>query len=251
MSEYANNEYTLSKNGMKVFWRTLGQGEPLLLLHGFTGIGEDWDLIFKNPPKGYQLIIPDLRGHGRSTNPSRKFSISQCASDIFSLLDSIKINKFKAIGMSAGAQVLLHMAIRQTQRVTTLVLVSTSHYFPKQARDLMAQFTTDGLLEQQWQELRLRHKNGDDQIRDLFEQGMSFKDNYDDVNFTTSDLVKISAKTMIVHGDNDPFYPIEIPIEMHKSIPQSSLFILPESGHIPIFSKNTETFVNVVLKFLN
>src|SRR5436305_3570862 len=64
-------------NGIEMYYETRGEGEPLVLLHGGGGVGANWDLIFKVPPQGYQLIIPDLRGHGRSTNPLPGFTFRQ------------------------------------------------------------------------------------------------------------------------------------------------------------------------------
>ena len=58
-----------SINGMQMYYEVAGEGEPLVLLHGFAGSGADWRLIFNEPPAGYQLVMPDLRGQGRSTNP--------------------------------------------------------------------------------------------------------------------------------------------------------------------------------------
>ena len=50
-----------------------GAGEPLLWLHGTLGHGPDWRYIFPDPPAGYQLIAPDLRGHGRSTGAAATY----------------------------------------------------------------------------------------------------------------------------------------------------------------------------------
>ena len=53
-------------NTFDMYYEVRGDGEPLLLLHGGLGIGNDWRLIFPSDPTGYQVIVPDLRGHGRS-----------------------------------------------------------------------------------------------------------------------------------------------------------------------------------------
>jgi pimeloyl-ACP methyl ester carboxylesterase len=92
---------------MQMYYEIRGQGEPLVLLHGYTGSGADWELIFKEPPRGYRLVIPDLRGHGQSTNPSMVFTFRQSALDVFALLDRLDIQRFKAIGVSGGAEILL------------------------------------------------------------------------------------------------------------------------------------------------
>jgi hypothetical protein len=47
-------------NGMQMYYELRGEGEPLVLLHGGTGIGADWALIFNDPPKDYRLVVSDL-----------------------------------------------------------------------------------------------------------------------------------------------------------------------------------------------
>src|SRR6185436_4482041 len=116
-----------------------GEGEPLLLLHGFTGSGDDWKHVFPVWPNGWRLVVPDLRGHGRSTNPSRQFTFRQAALDVLELLDRLGLERVKAIGMSAGAKTLLHMATTQRERLEAMVLVSAAPYYPQEARALMAQ----------------------------------------------------------------------------------------------------------------
>ena len=52
------------------------------------GAGVNWRLIFDSPPDGYELIVPDLRGHGRSTNPAFAVTFRQLALDVLALLES-------------------------------------------------------------------------------------------------------------------------------------------------------------------
>jgi len=235
---------------MQMYYVLHGQGEPLVLLHGFTGSSSDWSLFLHDLASEYQLVIPDLRGHGRSTNPSMEFTFRQCALDIFALLDHLGIVRFKALGLSGGGNTLLHMAIQQPSRVKAMVLVSATSYYPVQARKLMGQFTVDNLTDEEWHVLRQRHQHGDEQIRALYMQGQTFKDQYDDMNFTGPYLSTISARTLIVHGDRDPFYPVEIALEMYTAIPDSYLWIIPNEGHVPIFTDSKEPFIITVLPFL-
>jgi pimeloyl-ACP methyl ester carboxylesterase len=241
---------TASLREMEMYYEIRGEGDPLLLLHGFTGSGADWQLIFKDPPKGFQLITPDLRGHGRSTNHSKDFRFRKCAFDVFELLDRLEIGKFKAIGMSGGAITLLHMATQQPARVEAIVLVSAAHYFPDQARAIMRRQTEEGRSEIEWQIMRQHHKHGDGQILELWRQGNAMKDSYDDVNFTPPYLSTIKASVLIVHGDRDSLYPVAIPVAMHTSIPQSFLWIVPNGGHVPIFGHLAARFVQTALPFL-
>src|SRR5437016_3420910 len=132
---------TIPINGMEMYYEIRGAGEPLVLLHGGAGAGINWSLIFKDDPAGYRLIVPDLRGHGRSTNPSAAFTFRQSALDVFAMLDHLGIERFKAIGMSLGAKTLLHIATQQPARVEAMVLVSATPYFPDQARVIMQQLS--------------------------------------------------------------------------------------------------------------
>src|SRR5258705_38818 len=125
-------------SGFQMYLDQRGDGEPLLLLHGGTGIGADWDLVFTGSgPSGFRVIVPDLRGHGRSTNPSRTFTFRQAAADVLAMLDHLGLARVKAIGLSMGAKTLLHMATQQPDRIDAMVLVSATPYFPAPARAAM------------------------------------------------------------------------------------------------------------------
>jgi pimeloyl-ACP methyl ester carboxylesterase len=247
---------TVQVNDIEMYYEIRGEGEPMILLHGWTGIGANWELIFKDPPDNHRLVIPDLRGHGRSTNPSSEFTYRQSALDVFALLDSLRIERFKAIGMSLGAKTLLHMATQQPKRVEAMVLVSAAPYFPAQARSFMSQMAPESRTDEEWQQMRQWHKRGDEQIRSLWEQGNAFKDSYDDMNFTPPYLSIITARTLIVHGDRDPLYPVDLAMEMYSAIPGSYLWVIPNGGHGPIFGEHTgsgETtrrFAETALTFL-
>jgi len=242
---------TIPINGMEMYYEIRGAGEPLVLLHGGTGAGVNWDLLFRNAPAGYRLVVPDLRGHGRSTNPSATFTFRQSAFDVFAMLDHLGIERFKAIGVSLGAKTLLHVATQQPTRVAAMVLVSATPYFPDQARAIMQQVTPDNRTDAEWEQMRQWHKHGDEQIRALWKMANAFKDSYDDMNFTPPYLATIRARTLIVHGDRDPLYPINMAVELYAAIPCSYLWVIPNGGHGPIFGDMADRFVETSLAFLS
>jgi pimeloyl-ACP methyl ester carboxylesterase len=238
-------------NGCQLHFEERGAGEPLLLLHGGTGIGGDWKVVFTGgDPDGFRVVVPDLRGHGRSTNPSLAFTFRQAAHDMFALLDHLGIRRVKAIGLSMGAKTLLHMATQQPDRIEAMVLVSATPYFPAQARAAMAQLSVDTFSEADWAAQRQRHVHGDDQIRMLFDQMRGLKDSHDDMAFTPPLLATIAARTLIVHGDRDPLYPVELALEMYRAIPSSALWVVPNGGHGPIFGGLAAPFVEAALAHL-
>ena len=230
-----------------------GDGEPLVLLHGGMGIGSDWRHVFPSDPAGYRVIVPDLRGHGRSPNPDRPFTFRQCAEDVLALLDHLGVGRAKAIGISLGAKTLLHMATRQPSRLDAMVVVSAAPYFPPALRAAAAQFTResfDRLSEAERDALRQRHVRGDEQIRLLYDMTRSFATSVDDMAFTPPQLGTVTARTLIVHGDRDPYYPIEMAIELFRGIPQSALWIVPYGAHGPIFGTMAPPFAAIALAHL-
>ena len=239
----------LRVNGIEMYYETSGQGQPLVLLHGFNNSGATWAKLVPDFANAYQVIVPDLRGHGRSTNPTKEFTHRQSALDVFALLDALGIKQFKAIGISTGGMTLIHMATQQPSRVEAMVLVGATIYFPEQARAIMQKSTVESLTPQVYEQRRQIHKRGDEQIRELQQQFHSFKDSYDDMNFTRPYLSTVRARTLIVHGDRDQFFPVEIPLEMYRSIPNAQLWIVPRGGHVPIFDPLVP-FVPTALKFL-
>ena len=241
---------TVQLNGMEMYFETEGAGEPLLLLHGGGGSHEDWIYAGREQfAQHYRVILPDARGHGRSTNPQRTITHRQCAMDTLALLDHLAIRKCKAIGLSMGGNTLLHMATLQPARIEAMVLVSATMYFAQQARAVMREIEVANPSDKEMETMRKRHKHGDDQISALLEwqRGMAYS--YDDMNFTPPLLNTITASTLIVYGDRDFLYPIEMAVEMYRAIPRAALWVVPNGGHGPVFLDAAAQFTQTVRDF--
>ena len=238
-------------NAIEMYYETEGSGDPLLLLHGGTGCQENWAYAGGDHfAREYSLIKPDARGHGRSSNPLKTITHRQCALDTLALLDHLGVRKCRAIGLSMGGNILLHMATLQPARIEAMVVVSATMYFPEQARAIMGQVpTADQQPPQEWETMRKRHKVSDEQIVALWNWTRGMKDSYDDMNFTPASLSKITAPTLIVSGDRDPLYPIEMAVEMYRAIPRSALWVTPNAGHGPVFLDAAPQFAQTALAF--
>jgi pimeloyl-ACP methyl ester carboxylesterase len=237
-------------NGIQLNYESVGEGTPLLWLHGFMGAGPDWRHIFEEPPAGFRLIAPDLRGHGASTNPSGQFSFAQAARDVIALLRHLGLDTVKSIGLSGGGITLLHMATAVTTCIDSMVIVSAPPYFPPPARDLQRHWSEAMFSDSERRLLRERHHHGEPQIQQLFAHGRAFADSYDDVNFTPPYLGTIAAETLIVFGDRDPLYPVSLAFELRAAIPRSHLWVVPNGGHGPVFGPNAALFARTALTFL-
>ncbi len=237
-------------NGVDLNYETAGEGTPLLWLHGFMGAGSDWRYIFNEPPAGFRLIAPDLRGHGASTNPSGEFTFRQAASDVLALLDQLRIDRLRAIGVSGGGLTLLHIATLRPSVVDAMVLVSAPPYFPAQARAIQRQ-ASEAMFGRAELDLMLkRHVGGREQLQQLLAHARGLADSYADVNFTPSLLGTITADTLIVFGDRDPLYPVSLAFELHSAIPKSHLWVVPNGGHGPVFGDRAPRFAETALSFL-
>ncbi len=236
-------------SGIEIHCELNGTGEPLLLLHGFSGSSQDWLPSITRWGEQFQLILPDLRGHGRSSILAKPFRHDEAAMDIFALLDHLQIRTCKGVGISGGGNVLLHMAIKQPERVKAMVLVSATSHFPEQARKVMEHYA-DTLPASQIEILRRSHPGGDAQIQAILASTRAFATSYDDMNFSVKDLAAIQARTLIVQGDRDPLYPVELSVEMAKAIPRSSLWIVPNAGHGPVFGNRWSEFQTAAATFL-
>jgi pimeloyl-ACP methyl ester carboxylesterase len=242
--------FSFHTNGIDLHYEATGEGEPLLWLHGFMGAGADWKYIFPEPPAGYRVIAPDLRGHGASTNPSGSFSFRQAALDVLALLRHLHVDHIKAIGLSGGGITLLHMATAEPGSIAAMVIVSAPPYFPAQARAIQRQASESMFDEAALELMRKRHTRGEDQIRQLFAQSRAFADTYDDVSFTPPHLATIPADTLIVFGDRDPFYPVSLAVDLYTAIPRSYLWVVPNGGHGPVFGAAAPGFAETALSFL-
>ena len=239
----------LTVNGIDLSCELHGEGGPLLWLHGFGGGGSDWRYVFSEPPAGFRLIAPDLRGHGESTDAAGTWTFRQAATDVLALLDHLCVDRVKAIGVSGGGIALLHLATVAPARLSSMVIVSAPPWFPAEARAIQRQFSPAMVSDADLQRMRDRHHR-DGQLERVFAHARSFADSYDDVNFTPPLLSTITAETLVVFGDNDPLYPVSLAFELRAAIPRSALWVVPRAGHSPVFGSNAQAFADTALRFL-
>jgi pimeloyl-ACP methyl ester carboxylesterase len=239
-------------NGIDMHYEDRGSGEPLLLLHGFGMCGPgDWGHVADELSKSYRVIMPDLRGHGWSTNPAGAFTMRQSASDVNALLEHLNLSGVRAMGISAGGMTLLHLAIQHPERVGAMVLIGATNRFPDQARKVLREVGFDVLPPPVREMLRKCASRGDEQVRSLMGQFRGFADSQDDMNLDPPQLSRIKTRTLIVHGDRDEFFPVEVPVLLYSSIAGSELWIVPRGDHVPIYDERRAEFLRVTREFLD
>lgn len=252
---YGQDGAFVETNGVKLYYEADGQGEPLVLLHGGTMTHDMWSPWVNDLSKAYRVISVDLRGHGQSSNPTNDFTFSEVASDIFGLLGALNIDKFRAMGFSGGGMTLIHMATMHPDRVLSLVLIGAAPYFTNDTRKYMRQINYDYVAESNpgWLEyMQSVQPGGEQQIRNVLTWYPEAAKSYDGMNFTPPYLSTINCPTLIIHGDEDRFFPVDIPVVLHEAIPNSHLWIIPNFAHsTPQFGTDLgNLFLSTITEFM-
>src|SRR5258708_1886337 len=95
---------TLDSKGVKIHFRILGQGEPVVLIHGFGGSLESWNDLAAKLAKTHFVVSLDCRGHGKSDKPhDPKAYGAEMTEDVIRLMDQLRIKKAHIMGYSMGA----------------------------------------------------------------------------------------------------------------------------------------------------
>ncbi len=249
MPEFLENSAELGD--IEMYYRTVGEGPPLLMLHGFLDTAELWDPWVAALSETHTLIIPDLRGHGRSTNPSDSFTFAQSAQDVLARVDALGLEQVDAVGYSAGGLTLMHMAIEERGRIGKLVLVGSGPYLTPTARERLRAFADwDTMPPDLTSFLLSLHGNNEEQVRSLVRQFRGFADDYSDPNFTREQLAQIESETLIVTGETDVFFPLAGALLQYESIPDASLWVIPARGHELLFYDAPQVLQDEFLRVL-
>lgn len=110
-----------------LFYRQLGSGEPLMILHGLLGMSDNWVTFARTVSEKahFQVIIPDMRNHGQSFHhPVHTYDA--LVSDVVELMDQLSITSAHLLGHSMGGKAAMAMALLHPERVKSLIVVDIS-----------------------------------------------------------------------------------------------------------------------------
>ncbi len=240
-------------NEIELAYERRGTGTPLVLLHGYPLDHHMWDSIAPHLEGTFDLILPDLRGFGRSTTVDSQYTLDDMASDIAGLLDRLALEKAAIAGHSMGGYVALAFAKLYPDRVSGLGLVSTQTLADPPDRKegryktaaevaekgiggvvetMASKFATDEKLQNAAREIMQRQQPAAF-IGAL--KGMAERMD------TSSVLIAVKAPVVIVHGDADGLVPVDRAREMKNAVSKAHYVELQGVGHLPMMEAVKET----------
>jgi non-heme chloroperoxidase len=231
------NDTVTTQDGVRIFYKDWGRGQPIVFSHGWPLSSDDWDaqlMFFVN--HGFRVIAHDRRGHGRSTQTADGHDMDHYADDLAALTAHLDLKHAVHVGHSTGGGEVAHYIARHGEsRVAKAVLISAvppimvktpanPGGLPKEVFDGFqaqlaanrAQFYRDLPAGPFYGFNRPGAKVYEGVIHNWWRQGMmgGIKAHYDGiVAFSqtdfTPDLKKISVPTLVMHGDDDQIVPYE------------------------------------------
>ncbi|NJL93812.1 MAG: alpha/beta fold hydrolase, partial [Anaerolineae bacterium] len=122
----------------RVHYDVLGQGQPLLLIHGFMGTGgTEFGSLVAWLARRYRLILPDLQGYGRSTPKPRTYPVNfyqRDATDLVALLEHLAYPRVSVLGYSDGGEIGLWLPLLAPERISGVVTWGATGHFDASIR---------------------------------------------------------------------------------------------------------------------
>jgi 2-succinyl-6-hydroxy-2,4-cyclohexadiene-1-carboxylate synthase len=258
-------------NGIQYHVEVAGAGEPLVLLHGFSGSGANWAEPVAHFARKFRVVTIDLIGHGQTESPDnpKRYAIEQAAADLIAILDALDMPRVNLLGYSMGGRLALYAALAYPMRFGRLVLENASPGL-KTAAEREARIASDEALARRiegqgipafadyWTNLPLFATQSDEVHARLHEQRLA---NHA-VGLAGSlrgmgtgaqpslwgRLGELKLPTLLLCGALDGKFR-EINEEMHTLISPSKLVVIEGAGHTT-HVEQSERFRGEVERFL-
>jgi pimeloyl-ACP methyl ester carboxylesterase len=234
-------------DGLSLYYEIHGSGEPILLVHGYPLSGRLWEPIIPALSRDYRLIVPDLRGFGRSES-SASASMERYVDDLVALLEQIgETRPVTLVGMSMGGYIAFEFCRRRPERLRALVLANTraqadTEEEARARRETAARVLHEGsggVAREMVSKLFGVHAPQD--LRDRWHERMAAADPQGVAvaleamarrpdSFET--LAATELPTLIIAGEDDTLTPLDGARRMQQAAPRAHLEVIPRAGHM-------------------
>ena len=255
----------LSLSPLPLYYELTGDGPPLLFLHGLGSSSADWGLQVPAFAARYRVVTADLRGHGRSQDGGAAYTIAQMADDVAALLTRLNLPPAHVVGLSLGGCAAQMLALRQPERVRSLVLVNSFArlrpagprgawrlarrlwLFATAPMPVVGAFVAAGLFpkpEQHAIYAEAAARLGRNQKRPYL-ASMRAVAGFD----VRHQLGRLRCPTLIISGDRDNTVPPAASAALRRAIPGAQFALIQDSGHATPIDQ-PEEFNRVVMAFI-
>ena len=260
--------YTTSSDGTRIHYETHGAGTPVLLIMGLGSNASGWHRTIPWLAERYEVTAFDNRGTGRSDVPEGPYTIAQMAADAAAVLDAAGHAKAHITGASLGGMIAQRFALTYPPRLRSLILLCTTPGGTHAAR--ASAEVMNALLEGGGDPASAYRRNawflyGEETRKhhaDVIEEDIAVRTRIPTqptgymgqvmaagAHDTWEELPKISAPTLVVHGDADILLPTENGRILAERIPGAELVLVPGAGHM-LQADDIETVRSAMLGFL-
>ncbi len=231
--------------------------ETLILLHS-GGMGAiEWQPQIKYLTSSFNLLIPDLPGHGRSQlNEGEQLSISLMGQAVVSMLEKEGVNQAHILGSSMGGAVALWIALNYPHVVDKLIIYRIGYSKNDDTYEQTLAMADPEYWRQygmhQWLSKLHEPQGGKDAWQNVIANvSRVLNPESSEHNHSLEDLKTIKAKTLLIAGDRDPLIPTPTLLEMANAIPNSAIWIMPQASHITATNTwRAASFAEEVSRFL-
>lgn len=236
-------EHYIDASGLRIFYRELGQGPPLVLVHGGLATGEImWSRqMLAELARRYRVLVPDSRGHGRTHNPAGTLRYDQMADDVAAFAAALGLERPLVLGYSDGAQIALELGLRHPALARALVIggvvTQPSEAYLQFVRELG--FPEPGVVDLAEVERALggfyatvqtahEHARGPDGLRAYLTQISELW--FSVPAYTDAQLASIGAPSLVIVGDRD--HPaLDESLRLYRLLPRGELAVIPNADH--------------------
>ncbi|MHA1254750.1 MAG: alpha/beta fold hydrolase [Promethearchaeota archaeon] len=264
-------------NGIKLCYDVHGNGDPVVLLHGFSDRKEHWRAQVDDLSKHFKVIRLDNRGAGKSERPDGEYSMEVYASDVAGLMECLEINKAHIIGHSMGGMISQNLAISYPNKVNKLILLNTLPGF-KPPGEPLEDFVTmqresaikgqeailndpdnafvDGAKTSYsrkfWKLMKEDPKkrfHGIWSVEDLIDEKINYGPTAIDLSNQTHALSthntyerlhEIKSEVLIISAEKDKSCPVSMGEKIHELIPNSKFIVIEGAAHQDILERAPE-----------
>jgi pimeloyl-ACP methyl ester carboxylesterase len=240
----------MQEKDSSIYYRTAGEGETVILIHGFGEDSSIWDGLIPHLQNDYRLIVPDLVGSGRSTGNTDAISMESMAEDINRLLESEEIESCYMIGHSMGGYITLAFAEKFPGKLKGLGLFHSTAYADSDEKKVGRKKNID-FIEKHGSAKFLEQANpnlfSDQSKKEKPQLVKEFIDRHS--NFSSSSLVAYTEAMMnradrtevlksfqnpvlLIIGEHDTAIPIEQSLKLCRIADFAYIYIAAHSGHL-------------------